>query len=308
MRRPRNRGREMVFGWYIIAYLFAAGAGSGAFFVGFSTCLWDVVRQSPASERAAASVQTAFYSAPVLCLFAVLLLMLDLGNPNRILPLVLNPFSSVIGVGAWLLALFILFSGALAIASLGARPVPRPLFLVLGVPALACAAGIMSYTGVLLSSLVSIDFWHTPWLVALFIASSLTAGAAVVVLGALLQGTPTALRNLQGLWKAFFLFTLAEAVLLAAFMMVQAVGPQSARDGVQLLVAGSMAPAFWGAVVAAGFAAPWAVHLAKRLVGPSAALVISSAGVLVGAFALRYCIVGAGLYSPLVLSSVAPGL
>ena len=71
---------------------------------------------------------------------------------------------------------------------------------------------------------------------------------------------------------------------------------------------GSLAPMFWGAVVAVGFVGPWLAHGANRLVGPSAALVISSVGVLVGGLALRYCIVGAGLYSPLVLSSVALGL
>lgn len=298
----------MVFGWYIIAYLFAAGAGSGAFVVAFAVCLWDVVRQSSASERAAASVQTAFYSAPLLGAFSILLLVLDLGNPDRILPLVLNPFASIIGVGAWLLGLFVLLAVLLAILSLRPFPVPRALLLSFGIPAFLCAIGVMSYTGVLLSTMVSIDFWRSPWLVVLFVASSLTAGTAVIVFGAVLQGTPSAARNLQGLWKAFFVLTVLEAVVLAVFLAMQMGGLESARDAVALLLWGSLAPVFWGAVVVVGFAIPWLSHGANRLMGPSTALVISSVGVLVGAFALRYCIVAAGLYSPLVLSSVALGL
>ncbi len=298
----------MVLSSYIVAYLFAAGVGSGAFFVAYSTCLWDLIRQSPASERAAASVQTAFYSAPALGVLSILLLLLDLGNPDRIAPLILNPFGSIIGTGAWLLGLFVLFTVLLAAFSLGPRPVSRGLLLGLGLPAFVCAVGVMSYTGVLLSTMVSIDFWHSPWLVALFVASSLTTGTAAIVFGAVLQGTPSAARNLQGLWKAFFLLTVAEAVVLTVFMGVQMGGTDSARAAVEALMTGSLAPMFWGAVVAVGFVGPWLAHGANRLVGPSAALVISSVGVLVGGLALRYCIVGAGLYSPLVLSSVALGL
>ncbi len=300
--------RGVVFGWYIIAYLFVAGAGSGAFFVAFATCLWDLVRKSPASERAAAAVQPGFYLAPVLGAFSILLLVLDLGNPDRILPLVMNPLASIVGVGAWLLGLFALLSGLLAAFSLVVREVPRWLLALLGTPACLCAVGVMSYTGVLLSTMVSIDFWYSPWLVAVFVLSSLTTGAAAIVATETITGTPAAHQNLLGLWRASGVLTALEAIALLVFLLLQAHGAPQAIESVRQLTLGTLALPFWGGVVAAGFLIPWAMHGLRRLTGRAPALLISSMGVLMGGFMLRYCIVGAGLYSPLVLSSVALGL
>ena len=92
----------MVFSWYIVGYLFVAGVASGAFLVSFGACLWDRWRQSKASERAVAAVQLGFCIAPVWSFAAIALLLLDLGNPERLLSLVMSPFDSVIGAGAWL--------------------------------------------------------------------------------------------------------------------------------------------------------------------------------------------------------------
>ena len=40
-----------MFGWYIVAYLFLAGAGAGAFFAAACACVWDAVRRSDASSK-----------------------------------------------------------------------------------------------------------------------------------------------------------------------------------------------------------------------------------------------------------------
>ena len=58
-----------MFGWYIVAYLFLAGAGAGAFFAAACACVWDAVRRSDASEKLARTCQAGFYAAP--CLMAL---------------------------------------------------------------------------------------------------------------------------------------------------------------------------------------------------------------------------------------------
>ncbi|WP_270297394.1 NrfD/PsrC family molybdoenzyme membrane anchor subunit, partial [Eggerthella sinensis] len=64
-----------------------------------------------------------------------------------------------------------------------------------------CAVGVMGYTGLLLSDMVSIDFWHTPWLIALFVVSSLSCGvAAIVTLDAALA--PPSYDVSAALWRA----------------------------------------------------------------------------------------------------------
>ena len=65
-----GRGSAVVFGGYIVAYLFLAGAGGGAFFAAASTCVWDAVRQSDGSERLARTCQVGFYAAPCLMVLA----------------------------------------------------------------------------------------------------------------------------------------------------------------------------------------------------------------------------------------------
>ncbi len=89
----------MLFGWYIVGYLFLAGAGSGAFLVSACCCMWDAARQDDESERLALAAQAGFYAAPCLMLAAVLFLLLDLGNAERAWQVMLAPFQSVMSLG-----------------------------------------------------------------------------------------------------------------------------------------------------------------------------------------------------------------
>ena len=298
----------MVFSWYIVGYLFVAGVASGAFFVSFGACLWDRWRQSKASERAVAAVQLGFYIAPVWSFAAIALLLLDLGNPERLLSLVMSPFDSVIGAGAWLLGLFFLLTAVLALQGMLGREVPRLLQLLLGIPAALCAVGVMTYTGVLLSSLIAIEFWYSPLLVALFIASSLTTGTASIIVCNALFGTPSAIRTLGGMWRVCFALSIVEAAVLASFAWSQAHGTPMAVESCTALLSGPLALPFWAGVCLVGFVIPWAFHVARPLTSAPVALSVSSAGVLVGGFMLRYCVVGAGLFAPLVLGPALAGL
>lgn len=292
----------MVFGWHIVAYLFLAGAGAGAFFAAACASMWDAAVRSDASERMLRTCQAGFYAAPCLVVLAALFLLLDLGNAQRAWLVVLSPFQSVMSAGAWLVALLAAASCAVA-ASAALGSVPRALLWTCCVVGAPCALGVMGYTGLLLSDLVSIDFWRTPWLVALFVASSLSCGVAVVVaLDAALA--PPSYEVSRGLWKAGAVLGCVEAAVLVAFVVAQSGFTDSARASCELLLEGRLAPMFWGGVVATGLALPLAAHAFERALPGRAAMLAASLGVLVGGLLLRYCIVAAASFSPLVLSAI----
>ena len=298
-----RQGEHVVFGWYIVAYLFLAGTGAGAFFAAACACVWDAVRRSDASERTLRTCQAGFYVAPCLVVLAALLLLLDLGNAQRAWLVLLAPLQSVLSVGAWLVALLAAMSGVAATCGLASSSVPRTLLWACCIVGAPCALGVMGYTGLLLSDMVSIDFWRTPWLIALFVASSLSCGIAVIVaIDAVLA--PSSYEVSRGLWRTGAVLGCVEAAVLAAFLIAQSGFTETARASCELLVGGALAPAFWGGVVAVGLALPLAAHAAGRLLPGRATMVGASVGVLVGGLLLRYCVVAAASFSPLALSAI----
>lgn len=297
--RARDRGIVLLFGWHIVGYLFLAGAGSGAFLFSAAGCMLDAVRRSDATERFVLSTQVGFYAAPALTAVAALLLVLDLGGIDRAWRVALMPFQSVVSMGAWLVGLFVLASGTLAAAGLSRSHVPRWLLWPGCVLGSLLAMGVMTYTGVLLAGMASIDFWHTPLLVALFAASSLSTGSATVT--ALdVFALPSSEGLSPHLWGAATWATAVEAVVLAAFVIGRWLFTPTARASVARLLSGDLSAVFWFGVVSAGIALPLALHVAGRLLPQRAAVVASSASVLVGGLLLRYCIVAAAQYTPMV--------
>lgn len=292
----------MLFGWYIVGYLFLAGVGSGAFLVAAACCVLDAVSRTEESARAAEAAQAGFYVAPCCMTLAAFLLLLDLGNAERALAVAATPFQSVMSAGAWLVALLTLVSGTLAATMLVRCRVPRSVGWLCCVAGGACAVGVMTYTGLLLSDMVSIDFWRSPWLVVLFVASSLSTGAAAV-LGLNVVLRPGSRGIASGLWRAAGVLGAAEAAVLAVFVIAQSGYTEVAAQSCALLVGGRLAPAFWGLVCAAGLALPLACHGAQGASARPAAVAVSSAGVLSGGLALRYCIVAAALYTPYALGA-----
>lgn len=294
----------MLFGWYIVGYLFLAGAGSGAFFVSECCCVIDAVRKTDSSERLAASVQPGFYAAPCLLLVAGLFLLLDLGNPERVWQIAFAPARSVMSLGAWFVALLTLVSGALAVAGAALPEVPKALqraCCVLGMP---LALGTMSYTGILLAGMVGIDFWRSPWLVALFVASSLSTGTStVLLLDALIAPPSVAIPS--ALRRAAWAFSFAEACVLAVFLATQYGFSDVARASCDLLLSGELSPAFWGGVCLVGLAAPLAIGAVSHALPERPTVISQTVGVLAGGASLRFCIVSAALYTPLALGAAA---
>lgn len=303
--RLRAGDGHMLFSGYIVGYLFLAGAGSGAFFLASAGCVADAVLQSERSERLACALQPAFLAAPCLMALAGVLLVADLGEPARAWAVALMPFQSVMSVGAWLVALLTALSGAYALLGLTLPRIARVVqwaFCVLG---LVLSAGVMSYTGLLLSDLVSIDFWNTPWLLALFVASSLSCGSAVALgsFGLFAHDDGDAACDL---WRIAGALAVIELAFLLAFLASRWSFSAVSHASCLALASGDLRLAFWLGVVGAGFVLPLGVRLAGGLRSQArgAAGLVSCAGTLVGGLALRYCIIAAALYTPLALGAL----
>ena len=301
----------MVFGELIVGYLFLAGTGAGAFLVAAAACLRDAWRPTDRTAAVVAAAQPTLALTPLVVAVAALLLLADLGSLEGAARVLLQPPGSVMAVGAWLVV--VLFATSSAVAAMGA--VPR-----LRVPALswacviagsAAALGVMAYSALLLADVVAVDFWRTPWLTVLFVASSLSCGTALVVTAAVLVPSRelderTREAAVDALWRLGGVLVWVELAALALFLASRGLSTEWARDSCALLLAGPLAPAFWGGVVGAGIVAPLALHGVRRRLGRvrSATMLASACGVLAGGLVLRWCVVAAAVTAPLVLSFV----
>ena len=263
----------LVFSSYIVWYLFLAGTAAGAFVVASACSAYDALRQTDDSEEVAVRVQAGFLAAPVIIAFAALFLFLDLGSPERAWLVVLSPFESIVSTGAWLVALFFAF-------------------------------GVMTYTGLLLSDMVSIDFWHSWLLPVLFVASSFATGLALVLaFGVLASGGKRSTSCC--LWKASGFVGIAEALVVILLFCTRYGYSDAARASCDMLFTGDLAGFFWTGVVGCGMLVPLVLHALHRSAHNEAFVFAASAGVLVGGFFVRFCIVGAALYSPLAIGGFA---
>ena len=168
----------------------------------------------------------------------------------------------------------------------------------------AVAGVVVAYTGLFLASMPAVPLWASPWLPPLFVASALSCGCALLACTCVLTGSgeefASTLRRVQ---KADVAAIACELAVLAAFGIAALGGSETARLSMERLVAGDLAPAFWGAVVALGLVAPGACEAFGKRVSARVA-VFACAFVLVGGFFLRWCIAQAGMPPDLVASTM----
>jgi len=270
--------------WWILAYFFFGGISGGSYAIGTLLRLVG----TPADQRAA---RIAFIASFVALLPCPLFLIADLGQPLRFINMLLDasggglsfkPWSPM-SLGSWALLGFGLFSfvsflGAVADGGWhAADPIARILRGTIGavwnVIGTALGLFVCGYTGVLLA-VSNQPVWSDGWpLGGVFLASSLTGAAALLLLLARSRrdvDAGTAVR----LELADRNFVVLEVVLIAVFLVTVAVaGTIGKMSGVWLLL--------W-LVVILGLAAPFAfarVDGARRW-APVTAPILALLGVL----------------------------
>lgn len=257
----------------IVWYFFLGGIAGGAYFTA-------AIADNFGSRRDKSVFRIGYVLALLLVSICGILLILDLGTPSRFLNMLMSfKFWDPMSIGAWMLGVFGLFafgSSALSFVDGEATAGLRRRLSLIGTVA---GFFIAAYTGVLLSA-TAMPFWREARLMgALFLASGASTGMAAIALLLYLFGE-SAGEGYRKVKQADRYAIMFEIVVLAVFLALLggAAGP---------IVAGHLAPLFWGGLVIVGLLIPLGLDVSGlRLPG-----VVPAALVLVGGFILRYVIV-----------------
>lgn len=285
---------EPVWGAPIAWYLFLAGLGAGAYIT--SAFLRWRHPEAHGMRRAGHVI------APIVVAIGLVLLMVDaeagLHNPLRF-ALLLSNFGSVMTWGVVFLSVFMAAALVTAVLDFMKKKVPGWLEMAGAVVALCVAA----YTGALLGVCNTYPLWNNALLPVLFTVSALSAGAASVLLVAVVRHADEF--NKAGVLKKFhFCLPVVEMLLVASLCFITAFDSPAGFESVASLVAGEWAVWFWLGLVFVGLILPtaletWLLFFTSKEFEESRKAhwisFASDAGVLIGGFMLRYLVVMAAV-------------
>lgn len=286
---------ESAWGWLIVTYLFLAGAGSGAFLAAVA-CDLLAPDWSKALARAGSLASGPLIVIGTSCL--VFDLEAGFWQPWRQIYLVGN-FSSMITWGVVILSLFIpvafLYAAALnEITFVGqfAKRYVRHLEILGSVLAVATAG----YTGVLIAVVNGVPFWNTPMMPVLFMASAMSTGLAVAMIGAAILDIST-IRTLSNFALGHVIFLAVEGVVLMLLIFMSMTRSVEAATSAVMLVSGPLSPYFWALVVALGILVPFVLSIVEYYEYgemPKYLVIGADLCVLVGGMSLRALIILSG--------------
>lgn len=315
----------------VVTYLFLGGTGAGACFVlavlGLLVPREDMgaVGSRPARFarflpcRPYASFFIVGYTASLVALaLGSVCLMADLGRADRIALLFVSPEFTLVNAGTWSIACCMAL--VCAMLALWGSVFRCSVFAVRVVQAALAGVSffVMLYTGLLLSSIAAVPLWHSAWVPVLFVLSALSCGIACVVAATQAAGAARpfrgVMRSLLRFDVAAIVFELAALIAFVAFAWADTQAPVATHTlaaqaaSLDILLKGEAAWVFWGVFITAGLFAPlcveaFAVTKAPDLMRPAPSF-CAAVCVLTGGFALRACIVWAGVH-PIVSSASA---
>ncbi len=286
-----------VWHWEIIWYFFFGGLAAGCYVIASIAALFG-------SREDRAVARTGYYLSLLSVLPCPILLIKDLGRPERFLHMLrIFKVKSPMSMGTWGLISFSLFSGVTA-AIQAARDgifgrwwgpqllaaLPQKL---LALPGSALGLFLGGYTGVLLTA-TSIPLWsRSKVLGAIFISSAISTSSALISFVLRLTRTPTqVIHKLERLeWMAL----LVEMAGLFAFLR------GTGRAARPLVGTGPTehGRTFWSFVAGTGLALPWLLQTLSLVIGRSSKRrsfggTVISLLVLMGGYFLRRTMIEAG--------------
>lgn len=286
---------ESAWGWLIVAYLFLAGAGSGAFIAAVA-CDLLAPDWSKALARAGSLAAGPLVAVGTVCL--VLDLDAGLWEPWRQIYLV-NNLNSMITWGVLILALFIpialLYAAALNEITFVGR-IASKYTLYLGGVGSFLAVSTAAYTGVLIAVVNGVPFWNTPLMPLLFMASAMSTGLAVAMIGAAIIDIRT-IKTLSNFALGHVIFLAVEAVVLMMFVFMSLTRSTEAAMSASMLISGVLSPYFWVLVVVLGILIPFVLSIVEYYEYgemPRSLVVVADLLVLLGGMSLRALIIFSG--------------
>jgi sulfite dehydrogenase (quinone) subunit SoeC len=222
--------------------------------------------------------------------------LIFLGKPLRFWRIVFRPGSSWLSRGIiFVLSFVVLGAAQMALTYWLPGSAAEIVFKVLAGMA---ALGITIYTGFVLNTIKAVPFWNSSLLPLLFVLYGFMGGFGLAVVIALNGGgVDLAAAETGSRW-----LLIANALLVTVYLLAAAAREPTGRLSVREQMRGHLAPVFWAGVVFLGIIVPLAVTLASYFAEEvSAALLITGVACeMAGGLALRYCILKAGAYKPLV--------
>ena len=285
------------WGWEVAVYLYLAGMGAGALVIGL-VADW--------TGYFTYSARTILLWGPILVSIAAPLLILKLGIKQRFLNTVLNPRTSWLSRGFFILSLcivvglLILGISSLPYFSIALTNWSSPL-LGLDIIGFIIALATAVYTGILIKSVRFVPLWNTWWLPALFTVSALSTGSMVVTLSLLGYSTlvtsaayPAQLMDV--LMRIGQVLMVVEVVTLVLYLLFRYRAEDEGRSSVRLLLTGNMKYLFWIGIIVMGFVLPIILEVIYSVYHDNHLwLLLTGISLLTGGLFLRFGVVYAGI-------------
>jgi formate-dependent nitrite reductase membrane component NrfD len=173
-----------------------------------------------------------------------------------------------------------------------------PLYYIFGVLGGIFALMTGIYGGLIMNCCKGIRFWNTWMLPAVFILAGIADGFALIIGIGLAGGGPDIAT--AEFWGRIVL--MINLLLIAVYLVRANYSSAIAKISVKYLVKGNMAWVFWLGIIGVGIVVPFIVSFSSLFTGGASSVLLVTAIVChtCGAFSLKYCLLKAGIHTPLV--------
>jgi formate-dependent nitrite reductase membrane component NrfD len=216
-----------------------------------------------------------------------------LGQKKIVWRMALRPGSSWISRGFLLVILFIGSAAVqMALTLWAPGTTPESVFkIITGIAAL----GVATYSGFVLSYVNCIKIWNSTIMPVLFIIAGFAGGSAILLV---ISSVSDSIHF--GTVKAFAIaILLVYTVIIALHLWISSYNGPTSRNSVKVIIQNSLSAIFWTIVVFIGIVLPLTI-ISLADAGSTFLLVMNAVFVLSGNLTLRYAILRAGMYRPLI--------
>jgi formate-dependent nitrite reductase membrane component NrfD len=222
--------------------------------------------------------------------------LIFLGKPLRFWRIVTRPHSSWLARGFLFVMLFVGFGAIQLILThwLPNTPAEYTFKVLAGIMALAIAV----YTGIILMNVKGVPFWNSALLPILFVACGILGGFGLAAVIALNGGDV----NLSAAENGSRWLLIINVLLIAIYLWRASIREEVGKQSVLEQIHGENAPVFWIGIVLLGIVIPLAIAILSWVKEdlPHALLIAGVVCEIIGGLSLRYCVLKAGAYKPLV--------
>jgi formate-dependent nitrite reductase membrane component NrfD len=179
-----------------------------------------------------------------------------------------------------------------------------PLYSIFAVMAGIFAFGTGIYGGFIMNYCKSVPFWNTGILPLVFILAGVADGFGLIM-GISLAGGGGDIATAE-LWSRVMLAV--NAVIIIIYMMSASYTSAVAKLSVRELIVGRVAVAFWLGIVVLGIVVPLAISVSSLYMESELSSVLLITAIVchtLGAFALKYCLLKAGIHRPILPKAAA---